>query len=1191
VSDFAPFCSAFALNPRGARADTISVGGKTWQRFLLGGLLAAAIGAAASESVRAAVIQLTGWTAIAMTVAATRSWGGRRRQTWYWLTAAGALFLLGGLARFAHGAIAGVDDPYPSIADVLFVAGYLCLIVGEILLVRFRTVEAERDHLIDAAIVAVGVGVLAWAALLAPYVRDGSNSVFERGLVIGYSTLTLAILTVTARIATGPGIRNPSYYFLAGSVSLVFVSDLLATLETTGSNTGGIVLALTPLIYVLFATAALHPSMARLTETPPDQDVQLTWRRQALLAAALVVAPGVLVWQIARDEPIDLPVVVTGSVVLSLLVLARLSGLVHAKERNAVRERVLREAGAALVVATSRDEILDGTLTTVLALADAGPGARATVMLGDESELEVVGSAGGGTPDPAGTQLPVATLPVEIRDALHERRPVRLLGAPAAANDSDEAPEAMLIVPLVSQNELRGAIALTTTGPVDREARRAIESLASEVALALESAALTEDLLRRRSEARFRALIENSSDLVVVIGDDARVTFVSPATHRLLGRSEEYFAGKEPIQFVHPDDRGAIGELVEDARSLGRPTEPLEIRLAHADGTYHWFEMLAHDLRNEPDIAGVVINAREVTDRKGAEQLLARNEARFRALVQNSSDVVAVIDENAFFTYVSPSIFGMLGYKPDELVGTSALAMLPPDEATPVLRSHSQALADTFEQTSVEVRVRNRDGSWHTVDMTITDLRDEPAVEGIVLNARDVTVRKALEHDLRKQALHDALTGLGNRNMFTDRVNHALKRRHDRDRVIAVLCIDLDDFKTVNDSLGHEMGDELLVLVAERLGSCLRESDTAARLGGDEFAILLDSAFNEREVSGVAERILGLLREPFTIGDRDLTVTASIGIAVSADRSSSSEVLLRNADMAMYLAKDRGKDRAETFEESMHTTVFERLELRTDLAHGIENGQLVLHYQPIVGLQSARVLGVEALVRWDHDERGLMGPDAFVPLAEDTGLIVPLGRWVLREACEQLRAWKERYPRCPIRSMSVNLSVRQLQTEKIVGEVADAIAEAGLHPSELVLEITESMLMTDTKVIRENLAGLRELGVSLAVDDFGTGYSSLGVIKHLPVDTIKIDRMFVDGLGQDGGDDTVVRAILGLAQGLGVKTVAEGIEGSSQLEALRKLECDLGQGYYFSKPLTADAVDDLLHAGLAGELVGWEPAP
>ncbi|MGH9050180.1 MAG: PAS domain S-box protein, partial [Acidimicrobiia bacterium] len=594
----------------------------------------AAVAAVIGGPVSAVVIQLTGWTAIVVPLVRMRTWSGRQRLPWLLCAAAGGLFLLGSITRFVHAGLAGVDEPFPSVADALFLTGYVALILGELFLIRFRTLETERDHMIDAAIVAAGVSLLAWAAILAPYVRDAGIPGAERYLNVGYSTLTLVLLTLTARLAVGPGIRNQSYYLLAGSISLIFITDLLATLDTAGTNTERIVLALPPFTYVLFAAAALHPSMVRLTEAPPDQDVQLTWKRELLLAAALLVAPGVLVWQIARDKPIDLPVVVVGSIVLSLLVLARLSGLVRAKERNAIRERVLREAGAALVVATSRAEILDGTLTTVLALADAGRGARVTVMLGDETELEVAASAGDGTPDPVGTRLPTGTFPVEIRDALRERRPVRLVGAPVAKGDAGDDAEAMLIVPLVSQNELRGALALTTVGAVDREVRRSIESLASEVALALESAALTEDLLRRRSEARFRALIENSSDLVVVLDDEARVTFVSPAAHRLLGRSEEYFSGKEPMQFVHPDDRGAIRELLDTARPLSAPTEPLEIRLAHADGSYRWFEMLSHDLRTEPDIAGIVINAREITDRKGAEQLLARNEARFRALVQ-----------------------------------------------------------------------------------------------------------------------------------------------------------------------------------------------------------------------------------------------------------------------------------------------------------------------------------------------------------------------------------------------------------------------------------------------------------------------------------------------------------------------------------------------------------------------------
>jgi diguanylate cyclase (GGDEF)-like protein/PAS domain S-box-containing protein len=1171
------------------------VGGTVWARVLATGLIVAVAGVVSNAvlglAVLAVLVQVIGWAVVALVVAATRRWNPPRRLPWHCLTAGAALFLLGGLVRFVHADMAGVEDPFPSPADVLFIAGYLTIIAGAILLVRFRTVEAERDHLVDAAIVAVGVGVLVWAALMAPYVRDGAIPSFERGLVVGYSCLTLIVLTVTARLAAGPGTRNPSYYFLAGSVSLVFVSDLLAILETTGADTGGLVLALTPFSYLLFGAAALHPSMAHLTDPPPEPDVALTWKRQALLAAAMVVAPGVLVWQLARDEPIDLPVVVTGSVVLSLLVLVRLSGLVRAKERTASRERVLREAGAALVIATSREEILDGTLSTVLALTGGHPGTRATVMLGDETELEVAASSGPRAPDPTGTVLRVAALPDELREALVERRVARLAGGVVALAGGTTVPEtALVVVPLVSKNELRGAIAVTTATPLDREARRALEALASEVALALESAALTEDLLRRRSEARFRALIENSSDLVVVLGTDGVVTFVSPASQHVLGRPERHFVGYDPLQFVHPDDRVAVAEVLETIGPSSAPVDSAQIRLQHADGIYRWFEVLARDLRGDPEIEGIVVNAREITDRKGAEQLLARSEARFRALVQNSTDVVAVIDDNAFFTYVSPAVLGVLGYKPDELVGTSAGALLAPEDVTAALRAHGKALEGPFEQGSVEMLVRNRDGSFHMLDITITDLRGEPAVEGIVLNARDVTVRKALEQDLRKQALHDALTGLGNRAMFADRVAYALTRGDDQ-HVVAVLFVDLDDFKTVNDSLGHEVGDTLLVLVADRLRTCLREVDTAARLGGDEFAVLLESAFNEGEVHGVADRILGSMRAPFTIDGRELAITASVGIAVSADRAASSEVLLRNADMAMYLAKERGKDRAEVFEEAMHVTVSERLELRTDLAHGIENGELVLHYQPIVALQSGQILGVEGLVRWDHAERGLMAPGTFIPLAEDTGLIVPLGQWVLNEACEQLRAWRREFSPCPIRTVSVNLSARQLQDEGVVDDVAGTLHACGLAPGDLVLEITESMLMADTDATRRNLSGLRELGVSLAVDDFGTGYSSLGSIKNLPVDTIKIDRTFIDGLGQEVGDEGVVRAILGLAQGMGVRTVAEGIEGAAQLEALRDLGCDLGQGFYFSKPLPAEALDELLRAGLEGHAFGWDPAP
>ena len=456
-------------------------------------------------------------------------------------------------------------------------------------------------------------------------------------------------------------------------------------------------------------------------------------------------------------------------------------------------------------------------------------------------------------------------------------------------------------------------------------------------------------------------------------------------------------------------------------------------------------------------------------------------------------------------------------------------------------------------------------------------MRDVPAVGGIVLNARDITVRKALEADLRFQALHDTLTGLANRTMFTQQTAGALRSSR-RLESVGALFIDLDDFKTVNDSLGHAVGDQLLQEVSRRLVTSLSSEDLAARLGGDEFAVLVVDAPDQAGVVALAERVLAMVAEPYRIQGRDIRVTASIGIAFADDEGVDAEVLLRSADVAMYLAKDRGKNRHAVFEAHMHTSVFERLELKADLVRAIDDGQLRCHYQPIVSLQTGRITGVEALVRWEHPTRGRLTPDAFIPLAEDTGLIVPLGRWVMREACQQLRAWQLRLPARSTLSMSINLSVRQLMHEEIIRDVREAVDDAGLDPSTVTLEITETTLMHDTEMTRERLAELRKIGVSLAVDDFGTGYSSLQYVQRFPIDIIKIDRSFVTGLGTNPGDGAVVQSMIELSQRLGVHTVAEGIDRPEQVTLLQSLGADLGQGYLFSKPVEASQISALLDA-------------
>jgi diguanylate cyclase (GGDEF)-like protein len=436
-----------------------------------------------------------------------------------------------------------------------------------------------------------------------------------------------------------------------------------------------------------------------------------------------------------------------------------------------------------------------------------------------------------------------------------------------------------------------------------------------------------------------------------------------------------------------------------------------------------------------------------------------------------------------------------------------------------------------------------------------------------------------------EQALKDALTRLPNRTLFGDRVSHALARSARNGHSVAVLFIDLDGFKDVNDSLGHAAGDELLKLVADRLRSSLRPGDTAARLGGDEFAVLIETVGDDTVPAALADRLLEALSVAFAIRGKELRVGASIGISVSAPGQSVDDVL-RNADVAMYTVKNTGRGRRETFAAAMHDAVVERVRLEEEVKRALDRGEFVVFYQPVVSLATGRVAGLEALVRWQHPTRGLLAPAAFLDAAEQTGAIVALGAWVLEEACRQAAVWKQRYPSHPF-TMAVNLSPTQLLRDDIVDSIGHALRGSGLEPSDLVLEVTEGVMVDDTAVTVERLHALKELGVQLAIDDFGTGYSSLSYLRRLPFDILKIDKLFVDGLSEGAAESAFAGAIIKLAQTLQLETVAEGVEHAAQVDKLRHLGCELAQGYRFAKPLHADGVDALFGSAAAGE--GWVP--
>jgi diguanylate cyclase (GGDEF)-like protein/PAS domain S-box-containing protein len=967
-----------------------------------------------------------GLVAIAAVVWGARASPSSERRLWYLVSLALGCLSTGDALEVLD-ALRPAWIPFPFAADAVSLAGYGVLVVGLLLLARHRGLEG-RAQVIDAAIVATAAASVAWALIVQPAIAEPSLTAVQKLISTSYPLagvgVIMAVLCLRVPGLTGSRIRTPAsvavLLLLGGDVLHLFGRLHGWSAQATPAA------ALSAGAALIWAALALRQRFWGGPHASADVELRPTRGRLKIIAIAVAAGLAMTTLQGVRYGDGAVGVALAMAVVLAVLVSFRLADVVVGFERSEQRENVLQAGAAALVAAQTREDIKRVVAETSLTLAGGERNAHVVVELTPRPELSVRDAVVVGTG--------------EVADAL--RGELRVQGALGQIGIAKT-----LVLPIVVRRRLEGILRVSTRHPLSADLRSGLEMLAAQAALALESALATADLLERRSEARFRSLVQTSKDLIAVLERDLTIRYVTPSVHAIVGYEPEDLLGTQLERLLHPDDRVETSRVVSEA--AGTRSLELEFRLLH------------------------------------------------------------------------------------------------------------------------------RDGSARVMEGTISDLHEDPSVRGVVLTAHDVTQRRALADQLTHQAFHDSLTGLPNRALLTDRIGHALDRARRLRSDVAVLFLDVDDFKTINDSLGHAAGDELLVELGTRLRDCTRAMDTAARLGGDEFALLLEETDGIEGAMASAERVLDAVAQPIDLGSTQVLAGASIGIALAQPGETAGD-LLRNADVAMYRAKHQGGRRVELFQPQMHQAAITRLELKADLERAFHSNELDLHYQPIVSLKTGRIIGLEALLRWTHPVRGPIPPSEFVALAEATGLINDVGRWVLQRACQQTRRWQLSVPGCERLSASVNLSGRQILQPTFKEDIAEAVAGGGLHPKDIVLEITESTLMEDVEGVATRLAELRALGIRIAIDDFGTGFSSLSYLQRFPVDSLKVAKEFVHDVVHDTRKARLVEAIVSLARSLDLETIAEGIEEPTQRQRLEELGCTFGQGFLFAKPTPAVDVPALL---------------
>ncbi len=1020
-------------------------------------------------------------------------------------------------------------------------AAYLLLVGGAIRLFRHRISRVEPETILEmlgllSLLVVAVVGVLAL-----DITPDGGASVSVVASVASGAVVTSALF--------GRRSHPVMKWLLFAALSAVAVEILLWNVQTESITLAAAALPYIPL--TLSARVQEELTLERVS-------VRRTFGRTQLIAlTVMMVLPTLILIELARTDdmgraPLVLGAGILGSVAMALRVLL----VVRLRDWSYDRERDIREFGEQLVAAEGIDEAIEAAVTTMENLT------RSEALVGvvelDEDGGRVVATSG----------------PVPGRHKRFGRSTPKTKDF--GTRTRSEFPEALYMVELaesVIATDVPGHRHYLLFGAANFVFRPELEELFKDVAnhlsIVLETTSLREEIHQERANRQFKSLAQDSNDLVLVVDPvDLTASFVGPTIDRLLGYEEIDYLDQPVLQNVAPEDQAVAERTLRSAILRGSATH-CDVRIKKQDGSNSWFGMSARPLEPDSEIQGLLVSFSNIHDRKMAEFLVRQAESLYRALVQKSTDIFALVTPEMTIDYISPNVENLIGYPAEDLLGARLTGLLTAASAKELTELFDAGLEELDGSiVELEIRTAARGSILAEVALSDPELSDQ---NGMLLIIRDVTARRHLENSLRDRATHDQLTGLLNRPSFERALQGALHRLAPGNR-LGVINMDLKDFKEVNDSAGFTVGNQLLIEVGNRLRSALRDQDFLARIVADEFAIIA-SGQTEAALVGFAERLEALFDEPFYMSGRARKLEVAIGMVTTDDIRDDARKLLQAATVAVHQAKAQESAEVVVFEQSLQDKVDERFELMTDMQTALDNDQFAVVYQPLISFESQEVHSFEALLRWAHPTRGNISPATFIPLAERSGMIVELGRWVLEQSCRQLVQWRTEFEGFPKAQMAVNLSARQLERDGELEQLLRIIHNSGIDCSELTFELTESIMLKDAAWIRDQLTELRTLGIEIAIDDFGTGASGLNHLRELPFDIVKIDKSYVDKIGVDADGENLVSQIIDLAKGLDARTVAEGIETPGQADVLARMGCDIGQGFYLAKPMDRDRIE------------------